>query len=145
MDKEKVDKEDPAYKKRRKRKILIIVGVILLLIVAAVAFAYSYVQSKLGKIQSSEMNMDKVVVNEELETNKVIKGYTNIALFGLDTRDEDLSRANSDAIIIASINNDTKEVKLVSIYRDTYLYIGGDLYKCRVCQWRSGTSCIYIK
>lgn len=129
MDKEKVDKEDPAYKKRRKRKILIIVGIILLLIVAAVALAYSYVQSKLGKIQSSEMNMDKVVVNEELETNKVIKGYTNIALFGLDTRDEDLSRANSDAIIIASINNDTKEVKLVSIYRDTYLYIGGDLYR----------------
>lgn len=129
MDKEKVDKEDPGYKKRRKKKILIIVGVVLLLIVAAVAFAYSYVQSKLGKIQSSEMNMDKVVVNEELETNKVIKGYTNIALFGLDTRDEDLSRANSDAIIIASINNDTKEVKLVSVYRDTYLYIGGDLYR----------------
>lgn len=129
MDKEKVDKEDPGYKKRKKRKILIIVGVILLLIAAAVAIAYSYVQSKLGKIQSSEMNMDEVVVNEELETNKVIKGYTNIALFGLDTRDEDLSRANSDAIIIASINNDTKEVKLVSIYRDTYLYIGGDLYR----------------
>ena len=30
---------------------------------------------------------------------------------------------NSDCIMIASINNDTKEVKLVSVYRDTYLAV----------------------
>ena len=35
---------------------------------------------------------------------------------------------NTDTIIIASINNDTKVVKLVSIYRDTYLNIGEDRY-----------------
>ena len=47
----------------------------------------------------------------------------NIALFGVDA-----DKTNTDTIIIASINNDTKEVKLVSVYRDTYLNIGDDRY-----------------
>lgn len=37
----------------------------------------------------------------------------------------------SDSIIIASINQDTKEVKLVSVYRDTFMNLGNDKYnKC---------------
>ena len=49
----------------------------------------------------------------------------------MDTREEDLEHSNSDTTIIASINNDTKEVKLVSVYRDTYLNVGKDEYdKC---------------
>ena len=55
-----------------------------------------------------------------------MKGYTNIALFGVDSREENLDSSNSDTTIVASINKDTKEVKLVSIYRDTYLNIGQD-------------------
>lgn len=35
---------------------------------------------------------------------------------------------NSDTIIIASVNNDTKDVKLVSVYRDTLLNLGNDTY-----------------
>ena len=34
-------------------------------------------------------------------------------------------RNRSDCIIIASINNDTKEINLVSVYRDTYVDIDG--------------------
>ncbi len=62
-----------------------------------------------------------------------MSGYTNIALFGLDTRVAgQLGKGNrSDTIIIASINNDTKEVKLVSVYRDTYLDLtNGKFNKC---------------
>lgn len=56
-----------------------------------------------------------------------MKGYTTIGLIGLDGRDGELkSGARSDTMIIASINNDTKKVKLVSVYRDTYLRIGED-------------------
>jgi anionic cell wall polymer biosynthesis LytR-Cps2A-Psr (LCP) family protein len=66
-------------------------------------------------------------VNEDLNSQTVEKmtGYTNIALFGLDNRSVgNYAWGNSDTIMIASINNDTKEVKLVSVYRDTYLSIG---------------------
>ena len=55
-----------------------------------------------------------------------MKGYTTIGLVGLDNRSTKLKSGNSDTMIIASINNDTKKVKLVSVYRDTYLRIGED-------------------
>ena len=58
------------------------------------------------------------------------EGYTTIALFGLDDRSNgNLSKGNSDVIMIASINNDTHEVKLVSVYRDSYLDIGNSTYR----------------
>ena len=66
-------------------------------------------------------------VNTGVSDNNVMKGYTTIGLIGLDGRDGELkSGARSDTMIIASINNDTKKVKLVSVYRDTYLRIGED-------------------
>lgn len=116
------------YKKYKRRRNLFIVEVIVLLLVCAGAFVYLQMDKKLNKIQIETLDSKKVVVNKEAETDEVIKGYTNIALFGVDSREGDLSRANTDTIIIASINNDTKEVRLVSIYRDTYLNIGGDRY-----------------
>ncbi len=50
--------------------------------------------------------------------------------FGIDHRDKNtaLGGQNSDTIIIASVNNDTKEVKLASVYRDTLLNLGNDTY-----------------
>lgn len=57
----------------------------------------------------------------------MLKGYTNIALFGLDNRSNGSFEAgNSDVIMIASINNDTKEVRLVSVFRDTFLNVSDD-------------------
>ena len=35
---------------------------------------------------------------------------------------------NSDTMIIVSVNNDTKEVRMVSVYRDTLLNVGDDTY-----------------
>ena len=52
--------------------------------------------------------------------------YRNIAIFGVDSRSDDYGVGNrSDCIIIASINNSTCEIKLISIYRDTYVNIKG--------------------
>ena len=43
-----------------------------------------------------------------------MKSYTTIALFGLDNRSNgNLSKGRSDVIMIANINNDTKEVKVM--------------------------------
>ena len=35
---------------------------------------------------------------------------------------------NSDTMIIACVNNDTKDVRLASVYRDTLLNVYGDTY-----------------
>lgn len=129
MAKRQIDKTSASYKKYRRRKVIFIVEVVLLLLLSVVAFFYIEVQKRLNTIQIETLDSEEMEFNEAVETDHVIKGYTNIALFGADSREGDLTRTNTDTIMIASINNDTKVVKMVSIYRDTYLYIGGDMYR----------------
>ena len=51
-------------------------------------------------------------------------GYWNIAVFGVDSRDGNLGKgALADVDLICSINKETGEIKLVSVFRDTYLKI----------------------
>lgn len=71
------------------------------------------------------------------------KGYWNIALFGVDaTTSEQLYKGSrSDTIMIASINMDNGEIKLVSVYRDTYLNRGNDTYgKCNAAYAYNGAA-----
>ncbi len=111
-------------KKRRKHKIIIvIVEIILLLVLLAVLFLWT----KYQKIEHVDNIETQDVVNEDLgqTTQQVLEGFTNIAVFGLDNEKSGVfTSGNSDMIMIASINNDTKEVKVVSVYRDTYLNVG---------------------
>lgn len=116
-------------KEKKKGKGLKIFGIIILiliiLLVAIIGFTYFYVTNKLNKIQKVDIDVSQLDISEQAETN--LTGYRNIALFGIDSRSiDDYGEGNrSDCIIIASINNSTKEVKLVSVYRDTYMQIEG--------------------
>jgi len=78
-----------------------------------------------------EPSQEGFVVNEAVKEDPVMKGYWNIALFGLDAVNsaELYKSSRSDSMMIASINLDTGEIKLVSVYRDTYLNIGNDKYR----------------
>ena len=70
---------------------------------------------------------DAAEENEGISQLETMKGYTNIALVGIDTRDVDqIDYANSDTMIIASLNNETGRVRMVSLYRDTLLNIGNE-------------------
>ena len=107
-------------KKRRKRKvILFVVELVILLLVLAGLWA----MQKLDKIQTDD-TFGEDVENKDLsvDTKAILGEYTTIALFGLDNRDNgNYKTGNSDVMMIARIDNDTKEVKLVSLYRDTML------------------------
>lgn len=110
------------------KKFLKIFGIILLaiviVIVTAILSGYFYLNNKLSKMQQVDIDENNLSVSTEVEEN--LTGYRNIALFGVDSRDSDLGEGNrSDCIIIASINNDTKEINLISVYRDTYVDIEG--------------------
>ena len=129
------------------KKVLRILSIVLIIVLitagAAVAYGYStlhYFYSKVNKptaeentAQSEEIDKN---LNEEVANSEeagTLKGYINIALFGVDSRSNKLdSGTRSDSIMIASINQDTNEIKLVSIYRDTFLDISGasEFSKC---------------
>ena len=114
------------------RVLLCTVGVLICTFSAAAI----YVAAKWGKIQTQDIEAKDLIINEEVqEKNGEInlgKGYTNIALFGVDSRDGNLGKGNrTDCIIVASLNNETKEVKMISVYRDTLLDLSdGTLQKC---------------
>ncbi|MDY3920474.1 MAG: LCP family protein [Candidatus Limivivens sp.] len=125
--KKPIDKNSPAYKKHRRRKWIFTLEILVLLCLMVYAAYYVVIQKKLDSIQIMELPVDEVVINEEVETDPVLQGetFTNIALFGLDTRDGNLSQANSDTMIIVTINHKTKEIRMASVYRDTLLDVGG--------------------
>lgn len=105
----------------RKRKMLIIeiIALVLLLLVLLI-------WGLISKIDFQKFSLGEAGINADLDTS-FLKGYTNIAVFGLDNRDEtSYDSGNSDVIMVASINNETKEIRLVSVYRDTYLSISDD-------------------
>lgn len=80
-------------------------------------------------------------VQEQIQEGGTMHGYMNVALFGLDavTDKELYGTSHSDTIMIANINMDTGDIKLVSVYRDTYLNVGTDDYaKCNAAYFRGG-------
>ncbi len=100
--------------KRRRRAIFLIVEILILLALLAVG----YVMVKYGKIQLNMFGDGDILFNEGIRQ----EGYTTVALFGGDSREGQLEEGtHADTIIVAAINNDTKEVKLVSVYRDLML------------------------
>ena len=120
-------KENKKDKKTEKKglklfgKIVLVLVILLALIIGSIFFA---IYSKLSKMQQVDLNEEDLGVSSQAE--ETLSEYRNIAIFGVDSRSNNLEQGNrSDCIIIASINNSTKEVRLISVYRDTYVQIEG--------------------
>lgn len=116
-------KREEILRKRRKRKRRRILVLVIEVIILAALSVVAYGIFKLGSLNHLSLNVDNNGWTQE--------GYTNIALFGTDSREgaaENGEPVRSDTIIVASLNNETKEVKLVSVYRDTMLEQEGQHY-----------------
>ena len=116
-------KREEILRKRRKRKRRRILVLVIEVIILAALSVVAYGIFKLGSLNHLSLNVDNNGWTQE--------GYTNIALFGTDSREgaaENGELVRSDTIIVASLNNETKEVKLVSVYRDTMLEQEGQHY-----------------
>lgn len=125
MEGKRLNKDEKPKKKNIFLRIVVILLIILLiLVIGAFATGSWYLNSKLDKINYVEnVTRNEVSVDAQVEEN--LSGYRNIALFGLDTREDSFDDSRSDCIIIVSINNSTKDVKLLSVYRDTYVDVDG--------------------
>lgn len=119
----------------------------ILLLVVMLAVLWVVVKSdKIQKDNTFNKGENKIAINDELEEKMEaagdewhMTGYKNIALFGVDSRDHNLGKGTrTDTIMIASINEDTGEVKLTSVFRDTYMNIGNDTYNKANSAYASG-------
>lgn len=120
------EEENNMRKKKKMNKglkiFLIILFVLVIIIVGLGVAGYTFVNGKIGKMQKENIDTTAVGINEE--TKQELKGYRNIALLGIDSRADDYGLGNrSDCMMIASINQETNEIKLISVYRDTYVYV----------------------
>ena len=116
---------------------MLVVEIIVILGVFAAGFAWFYMDKKMDLLQTLERG--ETFAAADVQTNADIpkevveasKGYTTILLYGVDARNNKdlLKDANADTDIICCINNDTYEVKLVSVLRDTYMQTTVGKYK----------------
>lgn len=123
--KEREEENNMRKKKKMNKglKIFLIILLVLVIIIVGLGVAgYTFINGKIGKMQKENIDTTAVGINEE--TKQELKGYRNIALLGIDSRADDYGLGNrSDCMMIASINQETNEIKLISVYRDTYVYV----------------------
>ncbi len=131
-------------KKRKLKKGRIIILLCELIGLIGVGILLAFVLKTTGDdgivkidVKDTEANSE---VKEKFEKDENLQQYRNIALFGVDPRNGKLLKGTrTDTIMICSINETTGDVKLVSVYRDTYLNVGNDVYnKCNSAYAKGG-------
>lgn len=123
--------------KRKKKLIIFVIEIVVILIMLGVLL---WLVTRSSDNGPSRVVLDptQIGINEQIQQEKEsgespLLGYMNIALFGVDAKkDKELFKGSrSDTIMIASVNLDTGDIKLVSVYRDTLLNLSNDSYqKC---------------
>lgn len=128
---EKINNGKKIKKQKPKKKMNIFVKILLTLLILIIVFvtvvfstSYIYLKNKLGKIDYVDLKSTEITINHGVDES--LATYRNIALLGIDARSDTFGTGNrSDCIMILSLNEKTKDVKIASVYRDTYLNIDG--------------------
>ena len=131
--------------KQRAKIVIFVIEIVIILVMLLVVWKVFQTTSESEGPHIVDIETSDVIINSEVQANiektptpddpdvPAMKGYWNIALFGVDAVNSDqlYKNSRSDSMMIASVNMDTGEIKLVSVYRDTYLNKGNDKYgKC---------------
>ena len=121
-------------KKRKGPGIFLRILFVLLLLVCIVGGFFFFKMRKvlnLQRVNSVDLEETlKLGISPQVKNNEKMKGYKNIALFGVDSRSGDLLEGDnrSDSMMVCSIHEETGEIRLVSVYRDTILEVGDGYY-----------------
>ena len=120
MRKSKIPSPHGGQKNKARVGNIIIACVVCVFAVGLLGF--SYILWTVGKVNYNPItqNPSDVGANVAISDNNI----TNIALFGVDSRNGEAAR--SDAIMILSVDNRHKKIKLASILRDSYVEVPGN-------------------
>ena len=112
--------------RKRKRILIAVIAVVAALVIGGGGAAFAYINYINGQLHSGIDDMD--ALNAALVTSAADTDPFYMLLMGTDGRDGDTSE-RSDTIILARVDPGEKRVVLISIPRDTRVYIDGHGYQ----------------
>lgn len=118
---------DKVARKKNMKKRRIIFSIITILLCLGIT-ATIYLFNTLDKVKTVELpkTNEELGIDNEIDNLVLEKGVKNIALFGVDSREEtDTTGSRSDSIMILTLDYDKNKIKLTSIMRDTYVKVAG--------------------
>ncbi len=125
---ESIEKERREKRKRLRKRRRIIVMIIAECFVLLFLCGYGFFARRWNMIQRVEDWVPEEVENPnfsvDLPQYQKQKGHWGIYIFGVDSRGSNVGKdTNADVNMICDINHDTGEIRLVSVFRDSYLNI----------------------
>lgn len=99
------------------KKVVLSLVMVLVILIGTVLGFYKHIKNKIY------VKKEPSISNNDSEF-KEVEGITNVLLIGIDARDLD-EPCRSDSMIIATLDNNNKKVKLTSLFRDTLVDIPG--------------------
>ncbi|MGN0492735.1 MAG: LCP family protein [Acutalibacteraceae bacterium] len=106
-------------KKRKTHRLRNTLLVLICLLLTAAACLYGYAYKTLSGIERTPLDENDLGI-----ATADYGDVRNIALLGIDTREDNLT-GRSDAIVILTIDKKHRKIKLTSIARDTYVSVDG--------------------
>lgn len=110
-----------------KKSTKIILGIFIAIAIVVLG-SFGYVYAKLNGIYVKDTNSKVKSASQEKHEGRMVDGVTNILLVGIDGTNIDKGN-RSDSVMLATIDNKNKQLKITSIARDTYVDIPGHGYE----------------
>ncbi len=108
-----------------KKTVAVILAVVLVLLSCVGFFGYQKIDSLLSMFDTEEKLNDNEFVNAADLTK--YPDQINVLLVGIDAREDD-TQSRSDTMMLVTLDNKNKEIKLTSFLRDSYVEIAGYNY-----------------
>ncbi|MGX8773730.1 MAG: LCP family protein [Bacillota bacterium] len=116
-------KKSRKSRKRRSGSPLMVIAIVFVLAAVLAVAGAGMLFMTVASAEHISIDKNDIGINDGVAAS--LDGYRNIAVLGTDARKgDDESNVRSDAIIVASINEETNEVKMFSVFRDTLLDVG---------------------
>lgn len=127
----------PVLKKKKKKNTVLKVLLIIFLIILIAIGSYLFYLYSVSKNAADKAYQDDGRAKSELRTEKVepLKDNISILFVGIDDSEErgqGSSNSRSDSLMLATLNNEDKSVKLLSIPRDSYVFIPAFNYEDKI-------------
>ena len=111
-------------KKRTGKKLFFLILAEVIILLLLVPFIFLFLQ--FTRIHTADIETEHLAICNQDEN---MDDYINLMFFGVDSRDNELTEnTRSDSMILVSINKKNSDIRLVSFFRDCYVFVDGHGY-----------------